>query len=76
MYILHQKTEFKQAALGLVQPSLEKIQEQRLPNPSGQPVLKTNYPHSDFFFFLIFLSSSPSSIYDYCLLSSSQAPLE
>lgn len=55
MYILHQKTEFKQAALGLVQPSLEKIQEQRLPNPSGQPVLKTNYPHSDFFFFNLFI---------------------
>lgn len=43
--------KFRQVTLGFVQLILEKIQEQRLPNLSGQPVLMTDYPHSDFFLY-------------------------
>lgn len=71
----HENTEFRWVAPGCTQSTVKKIEEQRLHNLSGQPVLMLNYPQ------VIFLSLSfypfgisPSSLYDFCLSSSSQAP--
>lgn len=71
----HENTEIRWVAPGCIQSTLEKIEEQRLDNLSGQPVLMLNYPQVVFFPLSFYpFGISPSSIYDYCLSSSSQAP--